>query len=301
MGQKMATASYRFRATPILFLLATGFVVVGCDETTNGGLFGQISSESISGNSSEPVSRTEEIVVERPDIFATTELGLWDGRPSFGGNWVAHPDADLVEQVRVTNQANGKQIVAALFRRERELPGPLIQVSSDAAEILELLAGQPTELDVVVIRREEVVIEEEPAVAAIETETDTNAETPVEISEASGAQEPEIDVDPIASAAAAIAAADGVEEVVEEAPKPSLFPLSKPFIQAGIFSIEENAIEASETLTKAGLEPVLSQDIINDKTFWRVIVGPAINRGQRNEMLQTVKSSGFTDAYFVKE
>ena len=29
--------------------------------------------------------------VEAPDAFQVTEKGLWDGRPSLGGVWVAHP------------------------------------------------------------------------------------------------------------------------------------------------------------------------------------------------------------------
>ncbi len=29
--------------------------------------------------------------VEAPEVFQITENGLWDGRPSLGGVWVAHP------------------------------------------------------------------------------------------------------------------------------------------------------------------------------------------------------------------
>lgn len=100
--------------------------------------------------------------VERPDIFNVTELALWDGRPSLGGVWVAHPDSKTPERVIVTNTKNGKSIPGALFRRERNNPGPKIQVSSDAAAALGLLAGQPAELKVLAVRQEEVVIEPEP-------------------------------------------------------------------------------------------------------------------------------------------
>ena len=100
--------------------------------------------------------------VERGDIFSTKELALWDGRPSLGGMWVAHPDVTDAERVRVTNTSNGQIISAALFRRERLNPGPRIQLSSDAATALDILAGQPTELEVIVLRQEEVVIEPEP-------------------------------------------------------------------------------------------------------------------------------------------
>lgn len=109
-----------------------------------------------------PEARVEIQEVERPDIFSTQELALWDGRPSLGGIWVAHPDADEPERVRIENTANGQTTTGALFRRERANPGPRIQLSSDAAAALDVLAGQPTELNIVVLKQEEVVIEPAP-------------------------------------------------------------------------------------------------------------------------------------------
>ena len=29
-----------------------------------------------------------------PEVFQVREDGLWDGRPSLGGAWVAHPDVE---------------------------------------------------------------------------------------------------------------------------------------------------------------------------------------------------------------
>jgi hypothetical protein len=37
--------------------------------------------------------------VEAPEVFDVTDAGLWDGRPSLGGVWVAHPDATDPERV----------------------------------------------------------------------------------------------------------------------------------------------------------------------------------------------------------
>lgn len=70
--------------------------------------------------------------VEAPDVFQANENGLWDGRPSLGGVWVASTDATDPERVIIRNETNGKFVIGALFRRERELPGPKLQVSSDA-------------------------------------------------------------------------------------------------------------------------------------------------------------------------
>lgn len=93
--------------------------------------------------------------VEAPDVFQNTEAGLWDGRPSLGGVWVAHPDVDQPERVLIRNEANDKSVVGALFRRERESPGPRFQLSSDAAVALDVLAGQPVSLNVTALVRAE--------------------------------------------------------------------------------------------------------------------------------------------------
>ena len=94
--------------------------------------------------------------VEAPDVFQKTETGLWDGRPSLGGIWVAHPDVGDPERVIIRNEDNGRFVTGALFRRERENPGPPFQASSDAAEELGMLAGAPARLTVTALRREEV-------------------------------------------------------------------------------------------------------------------------------------------------
>lgn len=91
--------------------------------------------------------------VEAPEIFKLTDKALWDGRPSLGGVWVAHTSVKDPERVIISNPANGKSVIGALFRREIDNPGPKLQLSSDAAEALGLLAGQPATLSVVALRR----------------------------------------------------------------------------------------------------------------------------------------------------
>ncbi|WP_425300349.1 hypothetical protein [Pukyongiella litopenaei] len=90
--------------------------------------------------------------VAAPEVFQATEAGLWDGRPSLGGIWVAHPDVTDPEKVLIRNAANGRSVTGALFRRERAMPGPRIQVSSEAAAELGMLAGAPVELGVTALR-----------------------------------------------------------------------------------------------------------------------------------------------------
>lgn len=107
-----------------------------------------------------PRAQTEGEDVEAPEVFSVTEEGLWDGRPSLGGVWVAHPDVADPERVIIRNMSNGKSVVGALFRRERDVPGPPLQVSSDAATALDLVAGKPQQLDVVALRRKQVPVDE---------------------------------------------------------------------------------------------------------------------------------------------
>ncbi len=162
-------------------------------------------------------ARTEVQEVERGDIFSTTEMALWDGRPSLGGVWVAHPEVTDPERVRITNTKTGQAINGALFRRERLNPGPRIQLSSEAAAALDILAGQPTELELIVLRQEEVVIE--PAVLGPPPETDAAADEP-DAPEATEASADGDTGDAVAAAAGgaavAVAAASGAEAPKEK-------------------------------------------------------------------------------------
>ena len=226
--------------------------------------------------------------VEAPEVFSAKEAGLWDGRPSLGGVWVAHPDVTEPERVIIRNQANGKFVIGALFRRERALPGPRLQVSSDAAGALSMLAGQPVELEVTALRREETPVEPE-VVETVEAADTVETET----------------LDPVASAAAAIDAAEATPEqpapapAAAPAPAPKTSSLSKPYLQIGIFSIKSNAENTAAQMKRAGLDATIKPGESNGKAFWRVVVGPAQSSSERAAMLKKVKETGFSDAYAV--
>ncbi len=117
--------------------------------------------------------------VEAPEVFQVTDAGLWDGRPSLGGIWVAHPDVDQPQRVLIKNTSNDKSITGALFRRDGNLPGPALQVSSSAATELGMLAGSPVRIQVVALRRE-VIVPEAPAeeTEAVEATQTASADTP---------------------------------------------------------------------------------------------------------------------------
>ncbi|MEY8843337.1 SPOR domain-containing protein, partial [Cribrihabitans sp. XS_ASV171] len=116
------------RKSPVAFaaLLVASVLLSGCEEGT-GMPFMQPKATSASGEASQS-TRLVERDVEAPEVFEVTEAGLWDGRPSLGGVWVAHPDAKDPERVIIRNTTNNKFVIGALFRREREIPGPRTQV-----------------------------------------------------------------------------------------------------------------------------------------------------------------------------
>lgn len=292
-------------------LLVASLGLAACDDAGNFSMpsFGQDEGGSAAAAADRPQVTMVERDVEAPEVFGVTENGLWDGRPSLGGVWVAHPEVTDPERVIIRNENNDQFVIGALFRRERENPGPSLQVSSDAAEALGMLAGAPSRLNVVALRREEIAEDvtaemtgtlEAPAPVAA-TPLD-----PVEPAVETPAPTPAPAADPtVASAAAAIAAveaaANGVNTPVVEtpAPAPVASGLAKPFIQIGIFSIEANATRTAELMRGNGLSTKVLAQESRGRAFWRVIVGPAPTAADRSAVLSKVKSLGFADAYAV--
>ncbi|MCK0149336.1 SPOR domain-containing protein [Marivita sp. S6314] len=233
-------------------------------------------------------TRLVERDVEAPEVFQIAEPGLWDGRPSLGGVWAAHPTVSEPERVIIRNDANGKFVIGALFRKERETPGPRLQISSDAAAALGVLAGAPTDLNVVALRREEVPDDAVAAPTQDAPTTDTTLAAPADVAEAT--------LDPIAETAAA-----ALNDTPAAAPpaRPATSSLEKPFIQIGIFSVEQNANNTATAMRQAGMIPTVLEQSSSGKKFWRVVVGPAQTRAERSSLLAKVKETGFTDAYAV--
>ncbi|MGL4238220.1 SPOR domain-containing protein [Tabrizicola sp.] len=214
----------------IVFGLATTGLLVGCVDGSGTG--GSAEGPGLAAPASKKAGGNRE--VEAPEVFQATDSALWDGRPSLGGIWVASPEVTNPERVVMFNPATGKSVNGALFRRERENPGPRLQLSSDAAEALGILAGQPTEIQVTAVRKEEV---EEPAAAEEATaaaDTDPAAEPAADGDAAAiasaaldavdaGAAAPAADAAAVAAegtdAAAAAALAAGTALAVDEKPK----------------------------------------------------------------------------------
>lgn len=303
---KTTTGSGRFGYGGLL-LIAAGLLLTGCGE--GAGTFDflktQPSDESQEVSARTTTTKLVERDVEAPDVFQLTESGLWDGRPSLGGVWVAHADVTEPERVIIRNTANSKFVIGALFKRERQGPGPKIQVSSDAAETLGMLAGAPAQLNITALRREDA-----PAETPIAASTEDLASASVVETQA---------LDPVAGAAAAIEEAEAttpttpaaaataatITPASTAAAEPAAQPvrtastLSKPFIQIGIFSVEQNARNTATAMRQNGMAPTVFAQEASGKPFWRVIVGPANTSAERADLLNRAKGMGFEDAYAV--
>ncbi len=436
------------RAALRLALLTSAVALAGCE----GGFNASDATRATGGGSAVVAAspRTVERDTEAPEVFNLEEAGLWDGRPSLGGVWVAHPDVIDPERVMIRNAQTGETVIGALFRRERENPGPRFQISSEAANTLEILPGQPTTIRVTALRLQEIEIEPEASeMAATEDTVDAEtaetaadqaeAERATEMAEATGtdadappaerrglralfsrrdetpvADQPEITViesdtppqtaagapnaepaevaeaeperrglrglfsrrpaetqhrqttqasldewqpgapagnqplsaiterpvpaapdrprvaaEPeVAPPAGGEAAAEAPRErrglralFTRSTPEPDSQPADttpiplpeddgrtaaagpapdQPFVQIGIFSVEDNANAARDRMRAAGLPADIRQGRVEDRHFWRVVIGPAHTEAARADVLRQVRGMGFADAYPVR-
>lgn len=286
---------------------------------------GSAVATTIPGDSSTGTPAGGERDVEAPKVFNITAKALWDGRPSLGGVWVAHTSVRDPQRVLMRNPANGKSVVGALFRREIDNPGPPLQLSSDAADALGLLAGQPATLQVVALERVEAPAPAPaPAVPAVTAQTLPKAD-------AKGAKDAKTATDKLtAKAAAAIDKATAAAPAKAGATKAAAAPattkatatktpavsaaaaptataapadatLKRAFVQVGIFSVEANAKKAAAQMQKAGLKASVRADQSQGKSFWRVIIGPAASVADRDAMAAKVKALGYPDSYPVSK
>lgn len=275
-------------------VLIAGLILAGCEEGFEGFNFGK--GKGADAKAAEPVAgagnkiKLVERDVEAPEVFEKNENALWDGRPSLGGVWVAHADSKQPERVIIRNEANNKFVIGALFRRERDNPGPSLQLSSDAANELGVQAGTPTKLRVTALRRE--TVNETPVaedvkpnvtenVAATTLGAPTAADDSLEAKILASVAEAENTPQPVAAA----------QPVASKGAK---------YVQIGFFSVESNANANVKKMKANGIPAKVVKSESKGKTFWRVIAGPATTATEQRQLLNMVKGQGFADAYLVK-
>lgn len=228
--------------------------------------------------------------VEAPGVFQVTDSGLWDGRPSLGGTWVAHPEVQNPERVIVRNTETGASVVGALFRREREMPGPPIQVSSEAAAKLGMLAGAPARLSVTALLRDPAAAPAAEAAPAAAADPVAPAAAPAEPARAATAAAP-------AAAATGATAASAATAATAAASRDPAAPDFAPYVQLGIYGSEANARTAADRLSDDGIAVQILARENRGRTLWRLIAGPAGSAQERAAILETARERGFADAF----
>ena len=312
--QQTQAQRLRKRSSAMALILGAGLVLSACQDGAKPFDFMKKKpAEEGSADTTAAPAKTTKLVerdVEAPQVFSVDEKGLWDGRPSLGGVWVAYPKVKDPERVIIRNPANGKFVIGALFRREIDNPGPKLQVSSDAADALGMLAGAPAELSVVALRRETAPVEDEttplvdkPVIAkpekveqkSLDAVTSTAAGAIAKAESSKPTAKPAIGAPPTPAPAPAPPVA-----MTPKASKPAVKVLAgKMYIQIGIFSVEANAKRAQSQMSKAGVIATIKKEQSQSKTFWRVIAGPAPSKSDLNALKKTIHGLGYPDAYPV--
>ena len=311
---RMERSMTRRSSRSVCIALFATLLVSGCDN-----LPPQFQPRSVDANADGPnlaggtSLSFEERDIEAPEVFNVTDTAVWDGRPSFGGVWAAYPGNTQPERVVITNSKNGKSVVGALFKSEKENPGPKIKLSSDAASELGVVAGEPTELTIVAIRKQPVQLKTTPvsvepvpeaapvaevavaaAPAAIETtpiQTEVLTETLAAAIETAPKPRPAQADKPAINAPAPT-------PVVVDAP-PSSVP-EKPFIQVATLTSEANATTLEKKLADAGISSLIRvSKTSSGKDLYRVLAGPAVTQDALRTLSEDVAKLGFSDAFPV--
>ena len=231
----------------------------------------QSASNEIVGKSSKPLGiEFKENDVEAPEIFNAEGLAYWDGQSSLGGVWITHPNIDQPTRVLIKDKYGNKSVIGAIFNRSSDADEKRMLLSSEAAASLGIEANENRIISVTALRALKTVksIKNKTKIANIET----------------GATSEEI-----------------IKKESMTSQNTPAIDLAKPYIQVGIFSIEQNARNTAEVMHQLNIRPTVKKQTSRNKTFWRVIVGPAGTKNERSTLLQKVKAVGFGDAYAVSK
>ena len=276
-------------------------LVAGCQPGTSGD---GVTSTPLAADGTDGVApatsvRLVDHDVEAPQDFQVTDKALWDGRPSLGGVWVAATSVSDPMRVIMRNPSNGKFVIGALFRREADNPGPKLQISSDAADALGLVAGEPAVLNVTALRREEAPVQAPDASKPLLDTPETLAGA--DVAAAADAAITAAPIKPVAAKPAPVVPATRppVQAAAQVQPVAPAAIAAAPSaggasIQIGIFSMESNANRAVATLAKAGVTATVRPETSHGKPLWSVIA-----TGDPG-LLAKVKQAGFKDAYVIK-
>lgn len=96
-------ANFFFLRPTAPVVIACGLALSGCTDGEDFNFLNKSAAQETAAPTAGQTTKLVERDVEAPEVFSTSEAGLWDGRPSLGGVWAAHPDVGEPERVIIRN------------------------------------------------------------------------------------------------------------------------------------------------------------------------------------------------------
>lgn len=234
--------------------------------------------------------------------YTYTEVGTasWYG-PNFHGKltangetfnqWAltaAHRTLPMPSFVRVTNLENGRSVVARINDRGPFAKGRIIDMSRRGAQLLgfEGAGTARVRVEIMADLSRQVALR---AQGGIGVDGGRQVNSPI-----TAPALPKASVDRQSLAAPA----PGLSPVGQAAAAPAPVAPGGIFVQAGSFSVYENANRARQTLSAIG--PVeMTQVFVNGRDWYRVRVGPFASPGEGTDALAQIIRAGFNGARLV--
>lgn len=257
-------------------------------------------------------------VAEEP--FSAQGPVIWDGAETQDGSWIAHPLAKRPERVLVRNLDTGEEAVAAIFRREPEVAGPPIVISSTIARDLGMKPGVAAVLSINALNvtapqaaapqpaaPQPVVGEAAPGavtVAPLAAPAAAEPARPAEPAPRAEAPRQENTAAPKSRPARAAAAASPAPQPRREKPAPAApahknAPLPGSYLQVGTFSVAGNAYKLAERLKARGQPALVVARELSIGAAHIVIIGP-LNEGARDKARADAAAEGIKDAIMIE-
>ena len=170
--------------------------------------------------------------VEAPEIFNAEGLAYWDGQSSLGGVWITHPNVDQATRVLIKDKYSGNSVIGAIFNRSGDDNEKRMLLSSEAAASLGVEANENRIITVTALRALKTV-------KSVKNKSDAKStETKVVSLQNSGSEN---------------------------------IALSKPYIQVGIFSIEQNARNTAEVMNQLNIQPTVKEQTVEIRLFGELL------------------------------
>jgi rare lipoprotein A len=217
----------------------------------------------------------------------------------------AHKTLPLPTLARVTNLDNGRSIVVRINDRGPFSGSRIIDMSQRAAQLLGFEQQGTARVRVQVLADESKAIADamrhygsNTEVAAAGTTIVPASNSPEQMVSGNSAQPVQSEtLEPITTTPATH------QQLLETKPIPEVVMVPVPatthlFVQAGAFTVAENATKLQQSLSRFGSTSI-STIVINGNKFYRVRVGPVADVPHADALLAKIKQSGISGARTV--